>query len=196
VVIAGSTTTVDTAILRLSFEGNPEWSISGIVRDGLGNPVANAYVDAWDGVAWFVGHTSTDATGRFGIASRRPHPDWLHISAGKEGYRELNITVFCGPSCAITSDLRVLRRVRQWLDGPSTMQVGDVAPVTGVVEYDDGTRYAGWAYVESSNLGVVKVLPSQPPYERLYVKAIAPGTATLQTPSTSQPLTLNVHVVP
>src|SRR4029453_15743233 len=69
------------------------------------------------------------------------------------------------------------------------MQGGDVAPVTGVVEYDDGTRYAGWASVESSNLGVVKVLPSQPPYERLYGKAIAPGSATIKTPSRSQPLT-------
>jgi hypothetical protein len=68
--------------------------------------------------------------------------------------------------------------------------------VTGVVEYDDGTRYAGWASVESLNRGVVQVLPSQPPYEKMYVKAIAPGTATLQQSLASQPLTLNVHVVP
>ncbi len=195
-VTAGNTTTVGTVILRRSFEGNPEWGISGIVRDGLGNPVADAYVDAWDGVAWFVGHTSTDATGRFGIASKRPHPDWLHISAGKEGYREQNITLFCGPSCALTADLRVVRYVREWLDGPSTMQVGDVASVSLVNEYDDGTRSVVGASVNSSNLAVLGVLPSQPPYDKTYVKAIAPGTATLQQPSTSQMLILNVHVMP
>jgi hypothetical protein len=31
-VIAGATTTVDTVVLRRSFEGNPEWSVSGIVQ--------------------------------------------------------------------------------------------------------------------------------------------------------------------
>lgn len=27
----------------------------------------------------------------------------------------------CGPACAITADFRLLRRVREWLDGPSAM---------------------------------------------------------------------------
>src|SRR5436309_6472306 len=63
-VDAGGATTVATVRLRLSFESNPEWSISGIVRDGLGNPVAGAQVDAGDGVAWAVALTSTDAAGR------------------------------------------------------------------------------------------------------------------------------------
>jgi hypothetical protein len=97
-VIAGATTTVDTVVLRRSFEGNPEWSVSGIVRDNLGNPVAGTDVDASDGVAWYVGVTSTDAGGRFRIASKRPHPDWLHISAYKVGYPGQYITLFCGPS--------------------------------------------------------------------------------------------------
>jgi hypothetical protein len=196
-VTAGNTTTVGTVILRRSFEGNPEWSISGIVRDGLGNPVAGADIEAGDGVAWFPGFTKTDATGRFRIDSMRPHPDWLHISAYKEGYTERYITLFCGPSCALTADFRLLRRVREWLDGPSTMQVGDVASVSLVNEYDDGTRSMVGASVNSSNLAVLKVLPSQPPDFKTYVKAIAPGIATLQQPSsTSLPLTLNVHVVP
>ena len=194
-VIVGSTTTVNAVILQLLSNVIGDWSITGIVRDGVGNPVAGAHINAWDGVAWFVGDTLTDAVGRFVLTPKREHPNSLHIDAWKEGYRSQSITVPCVPSCAITAAFRLLRIVRQWLDGPSTMQVGDVAPVTGVVEYDDGTRYAGWAYIESSNRAVVQVLPSQPPYERLYVKAIAPGTATLQLPS-SPPLILNVHVVP
>ena len=195
-VIVGGTTTVDTVTLRLSFESNPEWSISGIVRDGLGNPVAGAQVDAGDGVAWTVGLTSTDATGRFLIASKRPHPDWLHVSAWKEGYRSQYITVLCGSSCALTADLRVLRRVREWLDGPSTMQVGDVATVSLVDDYDDGTRSVVGASVNSSNPAVLQVLPSQPPYDKTYLKAIAPGTAALQLLFASQPPILNVRVVP
>jgi hypothetical protein len=71
------------------------------------------------------------------------------------------------------------------------MQVGDVAPLKTVDEYDDGSRKAYTALVNSSNGGVLQVLPLQPPYDKTYVKAIAPGTATLQLP-----LILNVHVVP
>jgi hypothetical protein len=108
-VIAGVTTTVDTVVLRRSFEGNPEWSVSGTIRDSLGNPVAGVDVDASDGVAWYVGVTSTDAAGRFRIASRRPHPDWLHISTYKEGYPSPSITLFCGSSCALTVDFRLER---------------------------------------------------------------------------------------
>jgi hypothetical protein len=195
-VIAGGTTTVDTVILRRSFESNPEWSISGIVRDGLGNPVAGAQVDAGDGLSWTVAVVSTDAAGRFQIVSKRPHPDWLHITTYKEGYRSEYVTVLCGPSCALTVDLRTRRRVREWLDGPSTMQVGDVATVSLVDDYDDGTRSVVRATVNSLNLAVLQVVPSPPPYDKTYVKAIAPGTATLQQPLASQTLILNVHVVP
>jgi hypothetical protein len=75
------------------------------------------------------------------------------------------------------------------------MKVGDVAAVRAVDEYDDGSRTVYRASVNSSNPAVVRVLPSERPYDTTYVKAIAPGTATLQLPL-SQPLTLNVRVVP
>jgi hypothetical protein len=194
--VAGGITTVDTVVLRRSFEGNPEWSVSGIVRDNLGNPVAGAEVDAGDGLSWYPGFTKTDATGRYRIDSKRPHPDWLHINAYKEGYPEQYITLFCGPSCALTVDFRLERHVREWLDSPSAMQVGDVATVSLVGEYADGTRSVVRAEVISSNLGVLQVVPSLPPYDKTYVKAIAPGTATLKQFSGGQVLTLTVRVVP
>ena len=181
-------------ILRRSFERNPQWSVSGIVRDNLGNPVADADVEAGDGVAWYPGFTKTGATGRYQIDSKRPHPDWLHISAYKEGYPEQYITLFCGPSCALTVDFRLERYLREWLDGPSTMQVGDVAIVSLVGQYVDGTRTVTRASIFSSNLGVLQVVPSPPPYDTMYVKAIAPGTATLKQFSNGQVLTLNVQV--
>jgi hypothetical protein len=42
---------------------------------------------------------------------------------------------------------------------------------------------------------LLQALPSQPPYDKTFVKAIAPGTATLQLAFASQVLILNVHVV-
>jgi hypothetical protein len=194
-VIAGATTTVDTVVLPRSFEGNPEWSVSGIVSDRLGNPVAGVDVDASDGVAWYVGLSLTDAAGRFRIASKRPHPDWLHMSTYKEGYPAKYITLFCGPSCALTVDFRLEVHVREWLDGPSTMQVGDVAAVSLVGEYADGTRSVERPRLVSSNLAVVQVVPLAPPYDKMYVKAIAAGTATLRQYLGSQVGTLTVRVV-
>jgi Carboxypeptidase regulatory-like domain len=194
--IAGGITTVVTVVLRRSFEGNPQWSVSGIVRDNLGNPVAGAEVDAGDGISWYPGFTKTDATGRYRIDSMRPHPDWLHITAYKEAYPEQYITLFCGPSCALTVDFRLERHVREWLDGPSAMQVGDVATVSLVGEYADGTRSVARAEVISSNPGVLQVVPSPPAYDKTYVKAIAPGTETLKQFLGGQVLTLTVRVVP
>jgi hypothetical protein len=65
-----------SAILRLSFESNPEWSIAGIVRDGRSGPF-RAHTQAW-------------------ASKLASHP------AEKEGYRAQYVTVPCVPSCAIT----------------------------------------------------------------------------------------------
>jgi len=194
-VLAGSTTTVDTVILQLM--SVPEWSISGSVRDGVGNPVADVSLVAIEYVPFYreVAHASTDAVGRFRIASTRQHLETLHVLAEKAGYLYQDITVVCGPSCAITVNARLLRFVRAWLDGPSTMQVGDVAAISLIAEYDDGTRKPYITRVESSNPVVVQVLPvSQQQYDKSLVKAIAPGTAALQD-SLGGPVILNVRVV-
>jgi len=193
-VIAGSTTTVNVVVLQLLSNVIGDWSITGIVRDGVGNPVAGASVDSGDGVTWAVGSASTDGAGRYVLTPKRLHPNTLHITAWKEGYRGQYRTVPCMPSCAMTMDFRLLRIIRQWLDGPSTLKVGEVAAVRTVDEYDDGSRTVYRATVNSSNSAVVRVLTLEPPYQTTYVKAIAPGTATLQL--LGQPVTLNVRVVP
>jgi hypothetical protein len=174
-----------------------EWSVSGIVVDGVGNPVASAqvYAGEYGAIAVSVAGAVTDAAGRFRITSTRQHPDRMSILATKTGYVTQSFGVTCGPSCALTANIRLLRIVREWLDGPSTMQVGNVAPVWTVNDYDDGTRSVYRAFVHSSNPAVVEVLPSQPPFDKIYVKASAPGDATLQV-AASQALILNVHVVP
>jgi hypothetical protein len=193
VVVAGSTTTVDAVVLRFA-----EWSVSGIVRDGVGNPVAGAWVTA-DGILVPFAEATTDAAGRYRITSTSQHADTIQVKADIVGYISQYTIVTCGPSCAITADFRLLRRVREWLDGPSAMQVGEVAGVKTVTEFDDGSRTTAVTHLESSNPAVVKVLPLQPPYQStsISVQAIAPGTVTLQTAGYTKPLLLlNVRVVP
>ncbi len=193
-VVAGSTTTVDPVVLRFS-----EWSVSGIVRDGVGNPVAGAWVTV-NGFLIAIADATTDAAGRYRIVSTAQHySDTIQVKAEIVGYISQYTSVTCGPACAITADFRLLRRVREWLDGPSAMQVGEVAGVNTVTEFDDGSRTTAVTWLESSNPAVVKVLPLQPPYQAttISVKALAPGSVTLQTPGYTKPLLLlNVRVVP
>lgn len=189
VVVAGSTTTVDAVVLRFA-----EWSVSGIVRDGVGNPVAGAWVTA-DGILVPFAEATTDAAGRYRMVSTQQHADTFPVRASIPGYVSQFTTVTCGPSCAITADFRLLRRVRQWLDGPSAMRVGDVAQVTTITEFDDGTRETSVAPpLESSDPHVVQVVPLQLPYTAAYVKAISPGTATIRLAILPEPLLLNIHV--
>jgi hypothetical protein len=191
VVVAGSTTTVDAVVLRFA-----EWSVSGIVRDGVGNPVARAWVTV-DGLLFPIADATTDAAGRYRITSTSQHAETIQVKADIVGYISQYTIVTCGPSCAITADFRLLRRVREWLDGPSAMQVGEVAGVRTVTEFDDGSRTTAVTHLESSNPAVVKVLPLQPPYQStsISVQAIAPGTVTLQTGGYTKPLLLlNVRV--
>ena len=190
VVVAGGTTTVDAVVLRFA-----EWSVSGIVRDGVGKPVAGAWVTVSGGLLINIADATTDAAGRYRITSTSQHLDAIQVKASLGDISQYAI-VTCGPACAITADFRLLRRVREWLDGPSAMQVGEVAGVTTVTEYDDGSQTRAATPLESSNPAVVQVLPSRPPYEATYVKAIAPGTVTLQHAGYTKLLLLNVRVVP
>src|SRR5262245_45113609 len=63
VVVAGSTTTLDAVTLRFA-----EWSVSGIVRDGVGHPVAGVWVTV-DGLVVPIADATTDAEGRCRIVS-------------------------------------------------------------------------------------------------------------------------------
>lgn len=189
VVVAASTTTLDAVVLRFA-----EWRVSGIVRDGVGNPVAGAWVTV-NGSLNPIADATTDAAGRYQIKSTSQHAGTIQVKAELGSISQFTI-VTCGPSCAITADFRLLLRVREWLDGPSAMQVGEVAGVTTVTEFDDGSRTRAATRLESSNPAVVKVLPPQPPYETTYVKALAAGTVTLQTGGYIKPVLLNVRVVP
>ena len=86
-VVAGSTTTVSAVVLQRLSNVRGDWSIPGTVGDGVGNPVADASVHSGDGVTSAVGSASTDAAGRFVLTPKRLHPNTLHLTAWKPGYR-------------------------------------------------------------------------------------------------------------
>jgi hypothetical protein len=191
-VQAGATTKVATVTLRLQ-RNVPvaDWSISGVVLDGRGSPVPDALVYSLADLLTYNAAGRTDAAGHFHITSTRQHPDTVGLTVEKTGYTTYQGSVACLEACTPTVTVRLLRIVREWLDGPSSMQVGDVVPVDRVTEYDDGSRAVARAFVESSNPSVLQVQPLVSPFEHVYVKALAPGTATL---SVLGGLTLQVRV--
>src|SRR5262245_37576129 len=90
-VVAGSTTTVDTVVLRFA-----EWSVSGIVRDGVGNPVAKAWVTVSGGYLIAIADATTDAAGRYRITSTSQHADAIQVKASLGDISQYTI-VTCGP---------------------------------------------------------------------------------------------------
>ncbi len=191
---AGETRKLATVTLRL-LANVPvaEWVISGRVFDGLGNPVPGAGVAVFrDGLTLLAG-AGTDATGRFRTSSTRQHPDQIGVLVDKPGYVSMSLPVTCPAACAVDLSVRLLRIVREYLDGPTTMQVGDVIAPSWVRELDDRSREVfGRPFVESSNPSVLQVQPVVAPFEHVYVKALAPGAATL----TYMGLSLSIRVYP
>src|SRR4051812_23733693 len=182
-VAAGTTVTLDSVVLRLSWHlPIPEWSVSGTIRDSAGNPIADASIIVEDFVELY-GNTSTDTSGRYRFASTHQHAN-LRVTAAKNGYTSPEgygvgelLGVVCAPSCEKV-DIRLLRVVRGTLDGPSAMRVGDVAPLSVITDYEDGSRrvFTSFSIPVSSNLAVVRVVPpTKDPYQ-IYAAAIAPGS--------------------
>jgi hypothetical protein len=202
-VQAGMTTRVATVTLRLQTNVPvAPWTITGRVLDGTGNGVPDVSVSA-NGAFLVTGPTvlgfaMTDLSGRFVITSTRAHDDPISVSAVKIGYwRESGSTVVIPCSaCSPDVTLRLFRILREWLDAPSSMQVGSVAPVTGVTELDDGRTVRGRIFVQTSDPGIVQVLDLVAPYERVYVKAVGAGTATLSGGSVSGRVTTSIRVYP
>ncbi len=189
-VAAGETRKLATVTLRLlSNVPVAEWVVSGRVFDGTGNPVALAGVYiARDGLS-LLASASTDTAGRFRLASTRQHPDRMAVNVDKSGYESTSQPVTCPDACAADLTMRLRRIVREYLDGPTTMQVGDVIAPSWIRELDDGSREVfGRPFVESSNPSVLQVQPLVAPYEHVYVKALAPGAATLTYVGLSLPI--------
>lgn len=181
-VTAGATARLQTITLRLSSNlPIAEWSISGVVVDGRGDPVAGAFVSVFSDVLTVLAGGQTDGQGRFRATSTQQHPDPVGVVVEKPGYTRAQTPVACGANCAANVTVRLLRIIREWLDVPSSMQVGDITPVTAVTEFDDGSRAVSTPYsLRSSNSSVVQVQPSLSE-SRVYVKAVAAGTVTLTT---------------
>lgn len=195
-VQAGATVRMTTVTLRLlSNLPIAEWSISGAVIDGRGVPVSGASVSAPapDDLTYLAAAT-TDASGRFRMTSTRQHGAAVPVTVEKTGYERSLTSVACGDACAATVSVRLRRILRRYLDGPSSMRVGDTAIVDDVTDYDDGTHARVRANVlQSSNPAIVQVQPLVAPFDHVSVKALAAGDVTLTNGITDP---LNVRVAP
>jgi hypothetical protein len=202
-VQAGMTTRVSTATLRLQANVPvAPWTITGRVLDGKGVGIPNVSVSAFqNSIQSAIGFAITDPSGRFVMTSTSAHVDPISVGAEKSGYwRESGsgATIACS-TCSPDVTLSLFRILREWLDASSSMQVGSVAPITGVTELDDGRTVRGAILVASSNPGIVQVLGSPyPPNAGVYVKAVGAGTATLSGGSVSgySRVTTRVQVYP
>jgi hypothetical protein len=178
--LTSAATKIPTVTLRLlSNVPIPEWTVSGSVADGLGNPVAGASLLSAAGVMIYASG-QTGADGNFLLRSTRQHPETLSFQIQKTGYETVSRSVPCVASCTATFNVRLRRLVREYLDGPSSMQVGEVAPVDYIRVYDDGSvdRWRAAALM-SNNPSVLQRQELTAPYEHVFVKALAGGTATL-----------------
>ena len=154
----------------------PQWTVEGLVTDGRGQPAAGASVVVRGGAVFPLAWSSSDAAGRFSLASNLVVPALTDIVAAKEGYREARAQFTC---CAadtelITITLRIVRIVRVALTGPATLRVGQSAQLMYEVEFEDGSRETGspLTAISSSDPAIVRTAPRM-------VEGVAPGTATI-----------------
>ncbi len=178
--LAGIAMKVPTVTLRqLANVPIPEWTISGSVVDGLGNPIAGVGLSSGIGLTIYIsGQTGPD--GRFLLTSTRQHPDPLSLSIGKTGYESLGKSIPCPGSCNATLNVRLRRIIQEFIDAPASIRVGDVVAVDWVRNYDDGSVDRNRAAsLVSSNTSVLQVQDLVPPYQHVFVKALMPGMATL-----------------
>jgi hypothetical protein len=176
-VNSGATTTVPDVML----DGR-EWTIAGVVTDGLGRPVPGIRVGVSS--TYLLASSTSDIAGRYTMTSNFVVPPLTSIRASKEGYKEAQVPFAC---CAedterVTIDLRIVRILRVALTAPTVLRVGQWAALGFEAEFEDGTRERGAAGSPvSSDSTVVRVgertndgIVSYP-----VVEGLARGTATI-----------------
>lgn len=115
------------------------WTISGLVTDSLGNPVADARVTIGPGTGPEspYGTAMTDAAGLYTFNSTQWHGEGVNVQARKPGYdspREQSMRC-----CGRAPDIRLIRIVSITPTAPSALRVGESVEMPAcVVVFDTG----------------------------------------------------------
>jgi hypothetical protein len=172
--VADQVLSVPTVTLRPA--AIPPWTVRGTVVDDVGNPVADALLfELGTGVS-----ARSDAAGHYVLTSTLQHSG-VTLLFRKSGYESQNGSPNCTGSCTTTANFRVLRILKEYLDVPSTVSVGDVFAVDDVREYRNGVSRLSPIGLTSNNPAVLEVQTANT--YRLVVKARSAGTATLTLPA-------------
>lgn len=158
-------------------ETGPEWTVTGVVRDGRGNPVADADVRIVGFVLVLTG--KTDAAGRFTITSNQTGAPQPELQVEKwPGYPTTRMVFKCCTSGApIFVDVRLLRVVGITLIDPAVVRVGQHLRIVIRADYDDGSQQVilpTQGEGSSSNRSVVRFGSDQ-----IFIFGLSPGAATI-----------------
>jgi hypothetical protein len=150
----------------------PPWTVSGTVVDDFGNPVADALLfEIGTGVS-----VQSDPDGHYVLTSTLQHSG-VTILVRRSGYLNLNTGANCTGSCTATLNIRLQRILKEYLDIPTGVNVGDVFKVIDVRETAFGISRLTPIGLTSSNPSVLEVDPFHSA-----VNARSAGTATLTLP--------------
>lgn len=182
---AGRTIEMPQVVLN-PFASGPQWTVTGVVSDGRGMPVPVAEVRI-RGFSALRGGT-TDTMGRYTVTSNAARTGEPRVEAHKlDGYPTTTVPFnCCDNSTDITVNVRLLRVIRIFVTGPTSVRVGQFLPVTIDVEFDDGSRQTatprgdqgftrdptvaqiGWLFLDPARAGVRGISPGTTTMEFLY----------------------------
>ena len=139
-VNSGSTTAMPDVMLD-----GPEWTITGVVTDGLGRPAPGAALLVFGASLFPLATGTSDSAGRFTLTSNWIVPLFTDVRASKEGYKEARAPFTCcaGNTERVAIDLRIVRILRVALTGPTVLRVGQSAALGFEAEFEDGSRETG-----------------------------------------------------
>jgi len=165
----------------------PEWTITGVVTDGLGRPAPGAALLVFGASLFPLATGTSDNAGRFTLTSNWIVPLFTDVRASKEGYKEARAPFTCcaGNTERVAIDLRIVRILRVALTGPTVLRVGQSAALGFEAEFEDGSRETGsGGSAVSSDSTVVRVgeRTDDGIFGYAVVEGVARGTATITRP--------------
>jgi hypothetical protein len=146
----GQSTTVPTVVLKTR-----PWAMSGVVTDGVGRPFAGVAIRFDVGDAWgsSFGTVTTDASGRYRLASTQPHFTIVSLSLSGTAVDPIlsHYATCCSDAGDTVLSFQLPRVVAVALAAPAALAVGDTVELpAATITYDDGSTRNVYLQMTSS----------------------------------------------